>query len=142
MLQIIGRVERHEVSQKVLVGGSYNQPSVHLFFFVVFSTGPRGLRAPTLSSRTSRTVMIEWESPSEPNGILQKYVVQRRLLIGGNVGDVGEVNASVRKYTDNTVRPVTAYAYRIIAYSAVRGEPSPYSNITTGQGGMWKNSFI
>ena len=53
-----------------------------------------------------------------------------------NPSDVAEVNASLpRRYVDNTARPITAYQYRVIAYNSGPGEPSPYSNVTTGQGG-------
>lgn len=98
--------------------------------------GPRGLSAPRLVSTSGRTVVIEWDPPSEPNGIIQKYLIQRRVVGGGNPSNVAEVNASLsRRYVDNTARPITVYQYRIIAYNSGPGQPSPYNNVTTGQGG-------
>lgn len=95
------------------------------------------MSAPRLSSPAGRTVIIEWDPPSVPNGIIQKYLIQRRLIAGGNPSVISEVNASLpRRYVDNTAQPVTAYQYRIIAFNSGPGDPSPYSNITTGQGGM------
>lgn len=81
-------------------------------------------------------MVIEWDPPTIPNGILQKYLIQRRVLGSSNPSNVAEVNASLsRRYVDNTARPITAYQYRIIAYNSGPGEPSPYSNVTTGEGG-------
>jgi len=81
-------------------------------------------------------VVIEWDPPTIPNGILQKYLIQRRVVGSDNPSNVAEVNATLsRRYVDNTARPITAYQYRIIAYNSGPGEPSPYSNVTTGEGG-------
>lgn len=81
-------------------------------------------------------MVIEWDPPTIPNGILQKYLIQRRVLGSSNPSNVAEVNASLsRRYVDNTARPITTYQYRIIAYNSGPGEPSPYSNVTTGEGG-------
>lgn len=95
------------------------------------------MSAPRLSSLSGRTVVIEWNPPSVPNGVILKYVIQRRVVGGGNPSDVAEVNASLPlRYEDNTAQPVTNYQYRVIAYNTGPGEPSPYGNITTGEGGM------
>ena len=102
--------------------------------------GPRGLSAPRLSSPSGRTVIIEWDPPSVPNGIILKYLIQRRKSSSGNPSDIAEVNASLSlRYVDNTTQPVTTYQYRVIAYNSGPGEPSPYSNVTTGEGGMGSN---
>lgn len=64
------------------------------------------------------------------------------MVGSGNPSDVAEVNASLsRRYVDNTARPITAYEYRVIAYNSGPGEPSPYSNVTTGQGGKNDDSL-
>lgn len=98
--------------------------------------GPQGLSAPRLSSPTGRTVIIEWDPPAVPNGVILKYQIQRRLMSGGSPSVISEVNASLSlRYVDNTVQPLTAYQYRVIAFNSGPGDPSPYSNITTGQGG-------
>lgn len=108
----------------------------HVLFVFQWLAGPRGLSAPRLSSTSGRTVVIEWDPPSVPNGILQKYLIQRRVVRSDNPSDVAEVNASLpRRYVDNTARPITTYQYRIIAYNSGPGAPSPYSNVTTGEGG-------
>ena len=110
-------------------------------FWDVF-TGPQGLSAPRLSSPSGRTVIIEWDPPSVPNGVTLKYTIQRRVVGGGNPSNVAEVNASLpRRYEDNTAQPVTDYQYRVIAYNSGPGEPSPYSNITTGEGGIEANEI-
>ena len=86
---------------------------------------------------------IEWDPPADPNGIIQKYLIQRRVMgAAGNPSDISEVNASLaRRYVDNTAQPVTTYQYRIIAFNSGPGDPSPYSNVTTGEGGMLSTSF-
>ena len=81
-------------------------------------------------------MIIRWDAPTIPNGILQKYLIQRRVVGSSNASNVAEVNTSLsRRYVDNTAQPITAYQYRIIAYNSGPGEPSPYSNVTTGEGG-------
>ena len=89
--------------------------------------GPQGLSAPRLSSPTGRTVIIEWDPPAVPNGVILKYQIQRRLMSGGNPSVISEVNATLwRRYVDNTVQPLTAYQYRLIAFNSGPGDPSPY----------------
>ena len=81
-------------------------------------------------------MIIEWDPPAIPNGIIQKYLIQRRVGERDNPSNVAEVSAFLtRRYVDNTTRPITAYQYRIIAYNSGPGEPSPYSSVTTDEGG-------
>ena len=88
-------------------------------------------------------MIIEWDLPSVPNGIILKYLIQRRKSSSGNPSDIAEVNASLSlRYVDNTAQPVTTYQYRVIAYNSGPGEPSPYSNVTTGEGGMGSNQLL
>lgn len=83
--------------------------------------------------------MIRWTAPTITNGRISKYEIQRRFEVDqSNFSSVATVAANLStQYKDDTVVPCFRYYYRVIAFtSAGSGTPSPWSNITTEEGGQ------
>ncbi len=98
---------------------------------------PIGQPAPILRANGSRSVVISWSKPLETNGIILLYDIQRRLRGQVNTVVVGTVNATISAnvYVDRSVKPWTAYEFRVIARTVAGGTAGPYSSVKTPQGG-------
>ncbi len=85
--------------------------------------------------------MIRWFEPTVTNGKISEYEIQRRSEIDpSNISSVAKVAANQStEYLDSSVVPCLRYYYRVIAFTnAGGGTPSPWSNITTREGGeLW-----
>ena len=81
--------------------------------------------------------MIRWSQPTVTNGKISEYIIQRRSSSEqSNIFSVAKVAANnSREYLDNSVVPCSRYDYRVIAFTKKGGAPSPWSNITTQEGG-------
>jgi hypothetical protein len=81
--------------------------------------------------------MIRWSEPTVTNGKISEYVIERRSEIDqSNISSVAKVPANQSaEYLDSSVVPCLRYYYRVIAFTKAGGTPSPWSNITTQEGG-------
>ncbi|XP_048585709.1 usherin isoform X2 [Nematostella vectensis] len=96
---------------------------------------PEGLSAPRLTALAPRHIKIQWDTPTVANGIILYYSIDRREVGDVSPTNITSINASLpREYVDTTASPVTTYQYRVVAFTTGGGTPSPYSNITTGEG--------
>lgn len=104
-----------------------------------FPTVPEGQSSPALSYSADISIIIRWAEPTVANGEISEYVIQRRYDIDqSNISIVAKLSANLsREYLDSDVVPCLKYFYRVIAFTkAGGGTPSPWSNITTLEGGM------
>lgn len=76
--------------------------------------------------------------PNVTNGIIRHYTIDRRRAGEETPINIANVPASSpRVYVDYTAPPFTSLEYRVVAYTGRGGTPSPYSNISTGEGGNY-----
>lgn len=75
-----------------------------------------------------RSLLISWEAPLIPNGIIRNYTIIRATLNSVPVTIV-TVNSTVFNYTDQALTPFTSYDYTVIATS---GGGSIETDSTTG----------
>ncbi|KAM9016840.1 usherin [Ara ararauna] len=75
-------------------------------------TAPKGLAVPRLSlaSVNPHKVLISWDSPAQPNGILQSY-----RLLKNDVLYPFSFDAATFNYTDEDLLPYSMYSYMIVA---------------------------
>lgn len=75
-------------------------------------TAPKGLAAPRLSlaSVNPRKVLVSWDAPAQPNGILQSY-----RLLKNDVLYPFSFDAATFNYTDEDLLPYSMYSYAIVA---------------------------
>lgn len=99
---------------------------------------PEGQSSPVLTHASGHLIMISWSEPTISNGVVSEYQIQRRSDLDiSNISSVARISAnSSTRYLDNGVIPCVRYYYRVIAFTkAGGGTPSPWSNITTREGG-------
>ncbi|XP_065600248.1 usherin [Cyrtonyx montezumae] len=75
-------------------------------------TAPKGLAAPRLSlaSVNPRKVLVSWDAPAQPNGILQSY-----RLLKNDVLYPFSFDAATFSYADEDLLPYSMYSYAVVA---------------------------
>lgn len=102
---------------------------------------PSGLSRPVFAASDifARNLTATWNSPTNPNGIIQSYVLEYRLAIDpvtfgpGEIVIADTVSANVMMATATGLLPVTTYEFRVVVINgAGRGE-GPFEIITTAE---------
>ena len=82
---------------------------------------------------------VNWERPTNPNGIITAYYVERVLMSDDNITwntiAFGFANTTNLTHIDITARPFTLYIYRIIVENGAGRTPSPYTSFLTPEAG-------
>ena len=77
---------------------------------------PSSINPPTIRTLTATSLQIDWQTPSEPNGVVVEFVLKRMSgPQGSNVVIVANFNSTIFSYTDESLRPYTNYSYTITA---------------------------
>ncbi|XP_066923568.1 usherin-like [Clytia hemisphaerica] len=84
---------------------------------------PTGLKAPRVIVMSARQIHVEWNKPTDANGVLKYYVILRN----GSV----VFNTTTRVFIDDKVRPASTYNYVIRAHNEAGGSISPSTIIST-----------
>ena len=58
----------------------YDQHVQKLFYIFYFNTAPTGQTPPRVTEATSTSLSLTWLPPSNPNGVINSFVIQRRNL--------------------------------------------------------------
>lgn len=95
---------------------------------------PEGIPAPLVTDGISRTVLVSWDLPTSPNGIVLFFLVERTF--DGSFVQIGSVNGtSVRVFVDQDTVPFTSYQYRIVAVNSAGSGTGASTNFTTPEAG-------
>ena len=94
---------------------------------------PEGLAPPTLTVLGSSAIRVQWQSPSQPNGIISQYRVRRRLFENPPTEFIHFVtqDTSVLMFQNSGLEPYTRYEYRVEALNQVGSALSDFSNART-----------
>lgn len=91
---------------------------------------------PNVSMLTSASLLVEWEEPSEPNGIVVQYEVRQREAPFQDEGvSIGTVGASVLSFSAIGLLPFTVYEFSIVSFTDGGGTQSEWSEGRTGEAG-------
>lgn len=93
---------------------------------------PENFTQPTVTTINGRSLLISWEEPLIPNGIIRNYMITRATLDDVPVTLV-TVNGTVFNYTDQGLEPFTSYNYTVIAVTAGGSTETDYSVGMTAQ---------
>ena len=103
----------------------------------LFLTVPEGVPAPFVAESISDTVLISWDSPAAPNGIILNYYIERATVGGANFTRIGTVaGGATRVFVDTTTLPFTEYEYRIVAENSAGSAAGPSTTFTTPEAGI------
>jgi len=98
---------------------------LYSFIFCVFqlaiiyshSTAPENVTEPTVVTIDGRSLLIAWEEPLIPNGLVRSYTI-KRINPDNAAIIVITLNSMIFNYTDQGLRPFTNYSYTITATTA------------------------
>lgn len=94
---------------------------------------PFGQGKPSLSVVESRSVLVIWSPPVQPNGIITRYEVLRQ--VNSDVTTLSSIFSTDEvlnlTYLDTNTRPAQSYQYAIRAINSAGQVESDLSNITT-----------
>lgn len=105
---------------------------------------PFGQAAPQVTATTPSQVLVAWQPPSSPNGVIVRYTLYRRqpsttpdsppltspkLVSVTNVTDTSQTLS----YLDTGLLPFTRYQYSVSAENTVGSVQSPYAEVQTLQ---------
>ena len=98
---------------------------------------------PNVSTLTAVSLFVEWEEPTEPNGVVIQYEVrQREIPFMGSGVFLANVSGDVFAFTVTDLRPFTVYEFSVVAYTAGGGTQSEWQNETTGEAGkIYSSNF-
>ena len=116
---------------------------------------PSGLRAPSVSTVSESSVIVSWEAPVQPNGIIESYIILQRsfgfevsavgdllpnccedylsangTVVGDACSRVVQLNAATLNFLVTALQPYSNYRYCIIVSNSAGATFSPTSNIT------------
>ena len=103
-------------------------------------SAPIGLGPPSLVSTGPGSVTVKWTSPSEPNGVILRYLVIRRVrsstdLERGLLVDIvdGSSGSTLFSFVDSgrDLAPYTTYDYSITAVNHAGEVVSNWTTVTT-----------
>lgn len=99
-------------------------------YITTAETAPLGQGQPSLMVSEEGAVLVTWNPPLQPNGIILQYQVLR--YEDGIVTIVNVTsNVLVRRFVDSDVRPARSYSYAVRVINAVGQTDSTYNNIST-----------
>lgn len=97
---------------------------------------PTSQPAPTISVRSDSQLHIQWDAPTEPNGIIIQYdVFQREAPFQGVGVLIGTVDGSTFSLIAEGLQPFTIYQFSVESYTEAGGTPSEWSEGRTGEAG-------
>lgn len=97
---------------------------------------------PNVSMLSGMSLLIEWEEPLEPNGVVMEYVVRLRgAPFTDNGVFLGNVTGTVRSFTASGLQPFTVYEFSIVSFTAGGGTQSEWSPGLTGEAGAQHVSY-
>ena len=83
-----------------------------------------------VQQRGSRSILLSWDGPASPNGILTKYTI----LQGGQ--EIADVLPSSLEYNVVGLLPFTDYQFSVLACTAVGCVESPRVDTMTLEDGI------
>ena len=95
---------------------------------------PFGQSSPSLGVDASGNVRVSWSSPVQPNGIITRYQVLRR--VGSEATPTADVvfttdDVANRSFVDTNVSPAQSYQYAITAFNSAGTITSDFVSVST-----------
>ena len=93
---------------------------------------PTGLSPPTATALSSSTVVISWQPPTMPNGVLTFYRIMRRLADNPIIVIFAYAGGpSIFTFTDQGLAPYTRYEYQLVVVNNIGSSSSQWTEVTT-----------
>ena len=94
---------------------------------------PMNIAPPNLLALPNVTVLVTWNPPLAPNGLIVSYELQRRMAGEGQVTIVFQGAATSHFDSSSELLPATQYQYRVTAANSVAGVTSEFASVNTSE---------
>ncbi|XP_051920397.1 usherin isoform X1 [Hippocampus zosterae] len=96
---------------------------------------PEGLPAPHLYSDTPTSVLLSWGAPQSPNGLLERWLIERKVAGTDQISTVGHLPPEhlPLSFLDSSsaLSPWTSYYYRLVLQNQAGSSTGNWVGITT-----------
>ena len=97
---------------------------------------PTSQPAPNISTISDTELFLQWDAPTEPNGVIIKYdVFQREEPFEGDGMLIESVDGSTFSLVVMRLQPFTSYEFRVESHTEPGGTASEWSKGITGESG-------
>ena len=91
---------------------------------------------PNVTMLTAMSLLIEWEEPQEPNGIIIRYEIsQREAPFEGDGIGIGNTSRGVLSFMATGLQPFTLYEFSVTSFTSGGGTQSLWNSGRTGEAG-------
>ena len=105
----------------------YNEFPIH----ILSMSDPSGFDQVVVVERASRSILISWDPPAAPNGILTNYTVFR------DGQETASLAPSVTQLNISSLLPFTAYTFSVVVCNSVGCVESPSVSTMTLEDSKW-----
>ncbi|XP_077419247.1 usherin isoform X1 [Vanacampus margaritifer] len=106
-----------------------------IWHFRTLPAPPEGVPAPHLYSDTPTSVLLSWGSPQSSNGILERWLIERRVAGTEQISTVGHLPTEPLPLSfldsSSALSPWTSYHYRLVLQNQAGRSTGPWVGITT-----------
>ena len=105
--------------------------------FIFFSTAPSSPTSVSAISLSSNTILVEWNEPLEPNGIVRYYIItvyESDSSLASNGTQENSTSAN-RSLTIGRLEPFTNYSVIVQAVTVESGSESEVAVVRTNESG-------
>lgn len=96
-----------------------------------FEAAPEQMPRPTVVAKSWDVVVISWQPPARPNGIITQYSIYYRKMTDGVALLIYRVSSTVYEYTHAALQPYTDYQYQIAVANSEGESRSLWTDIRT-----------
>ena len=90
---------------------------------------PTGQNPPQVQATAHNMVVITWELPTNPNGIIVNYILERRLVGDIDVTVVFTGLANAFNDTDDLLMAATYFEYRVTSFNSIGNSSSDWEQV-------------
>ena len=142
---------------KIVICDKFVAMAINVFTFLLLSANstpppppppppppvPEGVPPPILLDGVASTVLISWDTPSSPNGVILEYQVEKNEGGDNNFTAIATVAGNAfRVFVDTNILPFTTYEYRIVVVNGAGSTTGPSANFTTPEAGNCLSSVV
>ena len=121
------------IVQACTTGGCGSSPSSSV---QTAQAPPASQPPPSVITLSDTELLLQWEEPEEPNGIILSYTVFQRELPFEGVGlQITAVENTARSLVVTELQPFTRYQFRVESHTEPGGTLSEWSEGRTGEAG-------
>ena len=104
---------------------------------------PTSQPAPDVTPQGATALLLQWETPAEPNGIIVQYTIfQREAPFDGDGVQVMIFDETTRSFVVHGLEPFTRYQFLVESHTTAGSTRSEWSEGITGEAGTTPSFYL